>query len=117
MTLVPETHGPRHPGCFSYPLFFPPFIPHLPFLHSPEVFLTRGPTVGEALRPLEPPMRCQVPQEAAGPFLTHAPLSAAAHKHKKQDLLHPCDTEYPVFVHQTAVQETNGIIECGACQK
>uniref|UniRef100_A0A8C2MJ49 Calcium channel, voltage-dependent, alpha 2/delta subunit 4 n=1 Tax=Cricetulus griseus TaxID=10029 RepID=A0A8C2MJ49_CRIGR len=40
-----------------------------------------------------------------------------SHKHKKQDLLHPCDTEYPVFVHQTAIQEANGIIECGACQK
>uniref|UniRef100_A0A8C0KHP7 Calcium voltage-gated channel auxiliary subunit alpha2delta 4 n=1 Tax=Canis lupus dingo TaxID=286419 RepID=A0A8C0KHP7_CANLU len=42
---------------------------------------------------------------------------SAAHKHKKQDALQPCDTEYPVFVHQTAVQETNGIIECGTCQK
>uniref|UniRef100_A0A286XIC3 Calcium voltage-gated channel auxiliary subunit alpha2delta 4 n=1 Tax=Cavia porcellus TaxID=10141 RepID=A0A286XIC3_CAVPO len=41
----------------------------------------------------------------------------AAHKHKKQDLLHPCDTEYPVFVHQTAIQETNGVIACGTCQK
>ncbi|XP_046315790.2 voltage-dependent calcium channel subunit alpha-2/delta-4 [Marmota monax] len=40
-----------------------------------------------------------------------------SHKHKKQELLHPCDTEYPVFVHQTAIQETNGIIQCGACQK
>ncbi|XP_041592870.1 voltage-dependent calcium channel subunit alpha-2/delta-4 [Vulpes lagopus] len=40
-----------------------------------------------------------------------------SHKHKKQDALQPCDTEYPVFVHQTAVQETNGIIECGTCQK
>nr|XP_021506241.1 voltage-dependent calcium channel subunit alpha-2/delta-4 isoform X2 [Meriones unguiculatus] len=40
-----------------------------------------------------------------------------SHKHKKQDLLHPCDTEYLVFVHQTAIQEANGIIECGACQK
>uniref|UniRef100_A0A8D2B7U0 Calcium voltage-gated channel auxiliary subunit alpha2delta 4 n=1 Tax=Sciurus vulgaris TaxID=55149 RepID=A0A8D2B7U0_SCIVU len=40
-----------------------------------------------------------------------------SHKHKKQDLLHPCDTEYPVFVHQTAIQETNGIIDCGGCQK
>ncbi|CAH7184504.1 Cacna2d4 [Phodopus roborovskii] len=40
-----------------------------------------------------------------------------SHKHKKQGLLHPCDTEYPVFVHQKAIQETNGIIECGACQK
>ncbi|GAB1291214.1 Voltage-dependent calcium channel subunit alpha-2/delta-4 [Apodemus speciosus] len=41
----------------------------------------------------------------------------SAHKHKKQDLLHPCDTEYPVFVHQTAIQEANGIIECGVCRK
>ncbi|XP_076423888.1 voltage-dependent calcium channel subunit alpha-2/delta-4 isoform X3 [Peromyscus maniculatus bairdii] len=40
-----------------------------------------------------------------------------SHKHKKQDLLHPCDTEYPVFVHQTAIQEANGIIECEACRK
>uniref|UniRef100_A0A673V846 Calcium voltage-gated channel auxiliary subunit alpha2delta 4 n=1 Tax=Suricata suricatta TaxID=37032 RepID=A0A673V846_SURSU len=40
-----------------------------------------------------------------------------SHKQKKQDVLQPCDTEYPVFVHQTAIQETNGAIECGACQK
>ncbi|GAB5573408.1 voltage-dependent calcium channel subunit alpha-2/delta-4 isoform X2 [Prionailurus iriomotensis] len=44
-------------------------------------------------------------------------LKAEAHKHKKQDMLQPCDTQYPVFVHQTAIQETNGAIECGACQK
>ena len=41
----------------------------------------------------------------------------AAHKHKKQDQLQPCDTEYPVFVYQPAIQEANGIIECGPCQK
>uniref|UniRef100_A0A8C3WKI6 Calcium voltage-gated channel auxiliary subunit alpha2delta 4 n=1 Tax=Catagonus wagneri TaxID=51154 RepID=A0A8C3WKI6_9CETA len=40
-----------------------------------------------------------------------------SHKHKKQDVLQPCDTAYPVFVHQTAIREANGIIECGACQK
>ncbi|XP_036353208.2 voltage-dependent calcium channel subunit alpha-2/delta-4 [Ochotona princeps] len=40
-----------------------------------------------------------------------------SHKHKKHDVLQPCDTEYPVFVHQDAIQEANGIIECGACQK
>ncbi|KAM5333274.1 voltage-dependent calcium channel subunit alpha-2/delta-4 isoform 8-T9 [Glossophaga mutica] len=40
-----------------------------------------------------------------------------SHKHRKQDVLQPCDTEYPVFVHQRAIQEANGIIECGACQK
>ncbi|ELV13209.1 Voltage-dependent calcium channel subunit alpha-2/delta-4 [Tupaia chinensis] len=42
---------------------------------------------------------------------------AEAHKQKKHDQLQPCDTEYPVFVHQAAIQEANGIIECGACQK
>ncbi|KAB1254415.1 Voltage-dependent calcium channel subunit alpha-2/delta-4 [Camelus dromedarius] len=42
---------------------------------------------------------------------------SATHKHKKQDVLQPCDTAYPVFVHQTAIQEANGIVECGACQK
>ncbi|XP_005866025.1 PREDICTED: voltage-dependent calcium channel subunit alpha-2/delta-4 isoform X4 [Myotis brandtii] len=40
-----------------------------------------------------------------------------SHKHRKQDMLQPCDTEYPVFVHQRAIQEANGIIDCGACQK
>ncbi|XP_036154849.1 voltage-dependent calcium channel subunit alpha-2/delta-4 [Myotis myotis] len=40
-----------------------------------------------------------------------------SHKHRKQDVLQPCDTEYPVFVHQRAIQEVNGIIDCGACQK
>ncbi|XP_015419820.1 PREDICTED: voltage-dependent calcium channel subunit alpha-2/delta-4 isoform X2 [Myotis davidii] len=40
-----------------------------------------------------------------------------SHKHRKQDMLQPCDTEYPVFVHQRAIQEVNGIIDCGACQK
>uniref|UniRef100_A0A2I2Z6H1 Calcium voltage-gated channel auxiliary subunit alpha2delta 4 n=1 Tax=Gorilla gorilla gorilla TaxID=9595 RepID=A0A2I2Z6H1_GORGO len=40
-----------------------------------------------------------------------------SHKHKKQDQLQPCDTEYPVFVYQPAIREANGIIECGPCQK
>ncbi|KAM8801582.1 LOW QUALITY PROTEIN: voltage-dependent calcium channel subunit alpha-2/delta-4 [Rhynchonycteris naso] len=40
-----------------------------------------------------------------------------SHKHKKQEVLQPCDTEYPVFVHQKAIQEANGIISCGSCQK
>lgn len=42
---------------------------------------------------------------------------AAAHKHKKHDTLQPCDTEYPVFVYEPAIKETNGLIECGDCQK
>ncbi|XP_031795480.1 voltage-dependent calcium channel subunit alpha-2/delta-4-like [Sarcophilus harrisii] len=42
---------------------------------------------------------------------------AEAHKLKKQDILQPCDTEYPVFVYQNSIQETNGIMECGGCRK
>ncbi|KAG8509109.1 Voltage-dependent calcium channel subunit alpha-2/delta-4, partial [Galemys pyrenaicus] len=49
----------------------------------------------------------------APPLLSVPP----AHKHKKQDQLQPCDTEYPVFLHQAAIREANGIIECGACRK
>uniref|UniRef100_A0A8C3UQ05 Calcium voltage-gated channel auxiliary subunit alpha2delta 4 n=1 Tax=Catharus ustulatus TaxID=91951 RepID=A0A8C3UQ05_CATUS len=41
----------------------------------------------------------------------------AAHKHKKHDMLQPCDTEYPVFVYEPAIKETNGLINCGDCQK
>uniref|UniRef100_A0A8B9MZ23 Voltage-dependent calcium channel alpha-2/delta subunit conserved region domain-containing protein n=1 Tax=Accipiter nisus TaxID=211598 RepID=A0A8B9MZ23_9AVES len=40
-----------------------------------------------------------------------------SHKHKKHDILQPCDTEYPVFVYEPAIKETNGLIECGDCQK
>ncbi|XP_033723219.1 voltage-dependent calcium channel subunit alpha-2/delta-4 [Tursiops truncatus] len=40
-----------------------------------------------------------------------------SHKHKKQDVLQPCDTTYPVFVHETAIRGANGIVECGGCQK
>uniref|UniRef100_A0A8B9CIW8 Calcium voltage-gated channel auxiliary subunit alpha2delta 4 n=1 Tax=Anser brachyrhynchus TaxID=132585 RepID=A0A8B9CIW8_9AVES len=41
----------------------------------------------------------------------------SSHKHKKHDTLQPCDTEYPVFVYEPAIKETNGLIECGDCQK
>ncbi|XP_029455755.1 voltage-dependent calcium channel subunit alpha-2/delta-4 isoform X2 [Rhinatrema bivittatum] len=40
-----------------------------------------------------------------------------SHKHKKHDMLQPCDTEYPAFVHEATVKEANGLIECGDCQK
>ncbi|XP_067392220.1 voltage-dependent calcium channel subunit alpha-2/delta-4 [Emydura macquarii macquarii] len=40
-----------------------------------------------------------------------------SHKHKKHDALQPCDTEYPAFVYETTIEETNGLIECGDCQK
>ena len=32
-------------------------------------------------------------------------------------MLQPCDTTYPVFVHQTAIRGANGVVECGGCQK
>uniref|UniRef100_A0A8C3TAB6 Calcium voltage-gated channel auxiliary subunit alpha2delta 4 n=1 Tax=Chelydra serpentina TaxID=8475 RepID=A0A8C3TAB6_CHESE len=44
-------------------------------------------------------------------------FAIAAHKHKKHDMLQPCDTEYPVFVYENTIKETNGLIECGDCQK
>lgn len=51
------------------------------------------------------------------PLLCHFfPLSASAHK-KKGDILQPCDTEYPSFVYEPSVKETNSIIKCGRCQK
>uniref|UniRef100_A0A4W6EIV6 Calcium voltage-gated channel auxiliary subunit alpha2delta 4 n=1 Tax=Lates calcarifer TaxID=8187 RepID=A0A4W6EIV6_LATCA len=47
------------------------------------------------------------------PYLS---LLASAHK-KKGDILQPCDTEYPSFVYEPSVKETNSIIKCGRCQK
>ncbi|XP_029969457.1 voltage-dependent calcium channel subunit alpha-2/delta-4 [Salarias fasciatus] len=42
--------------------------------------------------------------------------TASAHK-KKGDILQPCDTEYPSFVYEPSVKETNSIIKCGRCKK
>uniref|UniRef100_A0A3B5AL17 Calcium channel, voltage-dependent, alpha 2/delta subunit 4a n=1 Tax=Stegastes partitus TaxID=144197 RepID=A0A3B5AL17_9TELE len=42
-------------------------------------------------------------------------LSNFLHK-KKGDILQPCDTEYPSFVYEPSVKETNSIIKCGRCQ-
>ncbi|XP_056878963.1 voltage-dependent calcium channel subunit alpha-2/delta-4 isoform X2 [Takifugu flavidus] len=41
---------------------------------------------------------------------------ASSHK-KKGDILQPCDTEYPSFIYEPSVKETNSIIKCGRCQK
>uniref|UniRef100_A0AAQ4P518 Calcium voltage-gated channel auxiliary subunit alpha2delta 4 n=1 Tax=Gasterosteus aculeatus aculeatus TaxID=481459 RepID=A0AAQ4P518_GASAC len=41
---------------------------------------------------------------------------SSAHK-KRGDMLQPCDTEYPSFVYEPSVKETNSIIKCGRCQK
>ncbi|KAM4615648.1 voltage-dependent calcium channel subunit alpha-2/delta-4 [Polymixia lowei] len=40
----------------------------------------------------------------------------ASHK-KKGDILQPCDTEYPSFVYEPSIKETNSLIKCGRCQK
>uniref|UniRef100_A0A8C1S437 Calcium voltage-gated channel auxiliary subunit alpha2delta 4 n=1 Tax=Cyprinus carpio TaxID=7962 RepID=A0A8C1S437_CYPCA len=33
------------------------------------------------------------------------------------DILQPCDTEYPSFVYEPSIKETNSMIKCGRCQK
>uniref|UniRef100_A0AAY4DAR9 VWFA domain-containing protein n=1 Tax=Denticeps clupeoides TaxID=299321 RepID=A0AAY4DAR9_9TELE len=38
-------------------------------------------------------------------------------KKNKADVLQPCDTEYPSFVYDPSIKETNSIIKCGRCQK
>ncbi|TNN45499.1 Voltage-dependent calcium channel subunit alpha-2/delta-3 [Liparis tanakae] len=48
----------------------------------------------------------------------HTEHFADASTHKKRgDNLQPCDTEYPSFVYEPSVKETNSIIKCGRCQK
>ncbi|CAL8318462.1 unnamed protein product [Lota lota] len=42
--------------------------------------------------------------------------AASAHK-KRGDILQPCDTEYPSFLHEPSIKETNSLIKCGRCQK
>ncbi|XP_036066052.1 voltage-dependent calcium channel subunit alpha-2/delta-4 isoform X3 [Oryzias melastigma] len=48
----------------------------------------------------------------------HSEHFAEAYVHKKKvDILQPCDTEYPSFIYEPSVKETNSIIKCGRCQK
>ncbi|XP_044198970.1 voltage-dependent calcium channel subunit alpha-2/delta-4 [Thunnus albacares] len=49
-------------------------------------------------------------------FADAKPSVGLSHK-KKGDILQPCDTEYPSFVYEPSVKETNSIIKCGRCQK
>uniref|UniRef100_A0A8K9Y559 Calcium voltage-gated channel auxiliary subunit alpha2delta 4 n=1 Tax=Oncorhynchus mykiss TaxID=8022 RepID=A0A8K9Y559_ONCMY len=44
-------------------------------------------------------------------------LSSASAQKKKGDILQPCDTEYPSFVYEPSIKETNSLIKCGRCQK
>uniref|UniRef100_A0AAQ4QQ12 Calcium voltage-gated channel auxiliary subunit alpha2delta 4 n=1 Tax=Gasterosteus aculeatus aculeatus TaxID=481459 RepID=A0AAQ4QQ12_GASAC len=54
--------------------------------------------------------------EVDGSVMTTLIKMASAHK-KRGDMLQPCDTEYPSFVYEPSVKETNSIIKCGRCQK
>uniref|UniRef100_A0A672NWG4 Calcium voltage-gated channel auxiliary subunit alpha2delta 4 n=1 Tax=Sinocyclocheilus grahami TaxID=75366 RepID=A0A672NWG4_SINGR len=38
-------------------------------------------------------------------------------KKSKGDILQPSDTEYPSFVYEPSIKETNSMIKCGRCQK
>ncbi|XP_072311306.1 voltage-dependent calcium channel subunit alpha-2/delta-4 isoform X2 [Eucyclogobius newberryi] len=50
--------------------------------------------------------------------LSHTEHFAEASVHKKKgEILQPCETEYPSFVYEPSVKETNSIIKCGRCQK
>uniref|UniRef100_A0A671PGU9 Voltage-dependent calcium channel subunit alpha-2/delta-4-like n=1 Tax=Sinocyclocheilus anshuiensis TaxID=1608454 RepID=A0A671PGU9_9TELE len=43
--------------------------------------------------------------------------SYGTHRQKKVELMQPCNTEYPGFMYDTSIRETNSIIKCGRCQK
>ncbi|KAM9470360.1 voltage-dependent calcium channel subunit alpha-2/delta-4 isoform 1-T1 [Clarias gariepinus] len=49
--------------------------------------------------------------------LWHNDYVVDAHKQKKVESMVPCNTEYPGFVYDTSIRETNSIIKCGRCQK
>ncbi|XP_062299545.1 voltage-dependent calcium channel subunit alpha-2/delta-4 [Scomber scombrus] len=51
------------------------------------------------------------------PFADAKPSFTSSSHKKKGDILQPCDTEYPSFVYEPSVKETNSIIKCGRCQK
>uniref|UniRef100_A0A8C5HG80 VWFA domain-containing protein n=1 Tax=Gouania willdenowi TaxID=441366 RepID=A0A8C5HG80_GOUWI len=54
--------------------------------------------------------------EVDGSVMTTLIRMASVHK-KKGDILQPCDTEYPSFIYEPSVKETNSIIKCGRCKK
>uniref|UniRef100_A0A8B9LJU2 Voltage-dependent calcium channel subunit alpha-2/delta-4-like n=1 Tax=Astyanax mexicanus TaxID=7994 RepID=A0A8B9LJU2_ASTMX len=39
------------------------------------------------------------------------------HRQKKVESMVPCNTEYPGFIYDSTIRETNSIIKCGRCQK
>ncbi|XP_060741743.1 voltage-dependent calcium channel subunit alpha-2/delta-4 isoform X2 [Tachysurus vachellii] len=50
-------------------------------------------------------------------WLWHNDSLVDAHKQKKVESMVPCNTEYPGFIYDTSIRETNSIIKCGRCQK
>ncbi|XP_073803266.1 voltage-dependent calcium channel subunit alpha-2/delta-4 isoform X2 [Danio rerio] len=49
--------------------------------------------------------------------LWHSDHFTEASKKLKGGFLQPCDTEYPSFVYEPSIKETNSLIKCGRCQK
>uniref|UniRef100_A0A672NVD4 Voltage-dependent calcium channel subunit alpha-2/delta-4-like n=1 Tax=Sinocyclocheilus grahami TaxID=75366 RepID=A0A672NVD4_SINGR len=47
----------------------------------------------------------------------HHHTSGARPLFSKVELMQPCNTEYPGFMYDTSIRETNSIIKCGRCQK
>uniref|UniRef100_A0A673FNH5 Voltage-dependent calcium channel subunit alpha-2/delta-4-like n=1 Tax=Sinocyclocheilus rhinocerous TaxID=307959 RepID=A0A673FNH5_9TELE len=47
----------------------------------------------------------------------HHHTSGAQPLLSKVELMQPCNTEYPGFMYDTSIRETNSIIKCGRCQK
>uniref|UniRef100_A0A673YZT3 Voltage-dependent calcium channel subunit alpha-2/delta-4-like n=1 Tax=Salmo trutta TaxID=8032 RepID=A0A673YZT3_SALTR len=44
-------------------------------------------------------------------------FAMCSHKAKRTDALQPCDTEYPGFMLDNSIKETNSLLKCGRCQK
>uniref|UniRef100_A0AAR2JVN9 VWFA domain-containing protein n=1 Tax=Pygocentrus nattereri TaxID=42514 RepID=A0AAR2JVN9_PYGNA len=59
------------------------------------------------------------PLLSVGVFSTNPHWSAVSnpHRQKKVESMVPCNTEYPGFIYDTTIRETNSIIKCGRCQK
>uniref|UniRef100_A0A6I8N129 Calcium voltage-gated channel auxiliary subunit alpha2delta 4 n=1 Tax=Ornithorhynchus anatinus TaxID=9258 RepID=A0A6I8N129_ORNAN len=80
----------------------------------PEVPDTAQCEGGEADNPFQGPPTSPPPQSP----LPRSPGSQrGAHRPRKQEQLQPCDTEYPVFAHETSVREAHGVLDCGSCRK
>uniref|UniRef100_A0AAR2IPY1 VWFA domain-containing protein n=1 Tax=Pygocentrus nattereri TaxID=42514 RepID=A0AAR2IPY1_PYGNA len=62
------------------------------------------------------------PLLSVGVFSTNPHWSAVSNRcsislQKKVESMVPCNTEYPGFIYDTTIRETNSIIKCGRCQK